>query len=201
MADGSRVTLNTDSAVRVAVSDTERRVDLEQGEAFFDVARDPSRPFVVVAGAQRVVVLGTKFSVRRERDEIRVIVSEGRVRVERRGGAGAQIPTADLTAGSIARSDGEALRVQKTAPSEVERYLSWREGFLVFQETPLADAVAEFNRYNAQKIVIEDAQLAGIPIDGNFRSNNVEAFIRLLENGFPVRIERTGDRVIVRANP
>lgn len=199
MADGSRITLNTDSAVRVAVTETERRVDLEQGEAFFDVAKDPSKPFVVVAGAQRFVVIGTKFSVRRERDEVQVIVSEGRVRMERSGTAGTQIPTADLTAGSIARSDGEALLIQRKTPSEVGQYLSWRHGFLVFQGTPLADAVAEFNRYNFQKIVIEDARLGEIPIDGNFRSNNVEAFVRLLETGFPVDIERGSGRIVVRA--
>lgn len=200
MADGSRVTLNTDSAVRVAVTETERRVDLEQGEAFFEVAKDPSRPFVVVAGAQRIVVLGTKFSVRREQDNVEVMVSEGRVRMERSGSSGTQIPTADLTAGSIARSDGAALQIQKRAPSEVERYLSWRGGFLVFEGTPLADAVAEFNRYSTRKIVIEDARLAGMFIDGNFRSDNVDGFIRLLETGFPVEIERAGDRIVVRSN-
>jgi transmembrane sensor len=200
MADGSHVMLNTDSAVRVAVTETERRVDLEQGEAFFDVAKDASRPFVVVVGAQRIVVVGTKFSVRRERNEVRVIVSEGRVRMERSGTDGMQIPTADLTAGSVARSDGDALFIQKRAPGDVEKYLSWRAGFLVFQDTPLADAVAEFNRYNTRKIVIEDARLAGMPIDGNFRSNNVDAFVRLLETGFPVDIERGGDQIVVRAH-
>jgi transmembrane sensor len=200
MPDGSRVTLNTDSAVRVAVTETERRVDLEQGEAFFDVAKDPAKPFVVVAGAQRVVVLGTKFSVRRDQNEVQVIVSEGRVRMERSGGRGTQIPTADLTAGSIARSDGEALRIEKKAPGEVEKYLSWRGGFLVFDGTPLADAVAEFNRYSTKKIVIEDPRLAGMSIDGNFRSNNVEAFVRLLETGFPIEIERSEDRIVVRSN-
>jgi transmembrane sensor len=83
MKDGSTITLNTDSGIRVAISDTERRVDLEKGEAFFEVAKDLNRPFVVRVGDERVTAVGTKFSVRREADDVRVIVTEGRVRVER----------------------------------------------------------------------------------------------------------------------
>src|SRR3981189_822736 len=73
MKDGSTVTLNTNSDIRVALSETERRVDLEKGEAFFEVAKDPNRPFVVRVGDQRVIAVGTKFSVRREPNHVRVI--------------------------------------------------------------------------------------------------------------------------------
>jgi transmembrane sensor len=199
MPDGSRVTLNTDSQIRVAVTETERRVNLEQGEAFFEVAKDPARPFVVAAGNQRVIAVGTKFSVRRDERGVRVVVIEGRVRVEPGSGAGAPVPPAEVSAGSVARSGGEGVLIEKKPLTEVEAYLSWRSGFLVFRETPLADAVAEFNRYNEQKIVLEDPHLAGMHIDGNFRSTNVSAFVRLLEDGFPVTIERSGNQILVRA--
>ncbi len=199
MADGSQVTLNTDSRIHVAVTERERRVELDRGEAFFEVAKDAVRPFVVVAGDQSVTAVGTKFSVRRDRDVVQVVVSEGRVRVEpRRGGSVKQAPVTELAAGSIARSDAGGLLIQKKPDSEVENYLSWRNGFLVFRGTALREAVEEFNRYNEQRIVIEDTRLAGLQIDGNFRSTNVDAFVRLLAGGFPVEVERRGDRILVR---
>src|SRR3984893_17167442 len=82
MPDGSHVTLNTDSQIRIALTDTERRVELGHGEAFFEVSKDPKRPFVVRAGDKRVIAVGTKFSVRREGDDIEIVVTEGKVRVE-----------------------------------------------------------------------------------------------------------------------
>jgi len=196
MSDGSRITLNTDSEVRVAVTETERRVDLEQGEAFFEVAKDPNRPFVVKAGNQRVVAVGTKFSVRRggDSDDVLVVVTEGRVRVE---SARTTAPPIEITAGNVARSGDAGVLVQQKPLAEVEVLLSWRSGYLVFKDTTLADAVAEFNRYNISKIVIEDASVAVIRIGGNFRSTNVEAFVRLLEDGFPIRVEQRDQRIVL----
>jgi transmembrane sensor len=195
MPDGSRVTLNTDSAIRVAVTQTERKVNLEHGEAFFEVAKDPSRPFVVLAGDKRVVAVGTKFSVRRDRDEVRVAVSEGRVRVERAESRGGEAPATQVGAGAIARAGDAGVLVQQKSLPELEDGLSWRNGFLVFRDTPLADAVAEFNRYNTRKIVIEDPAVAAIRIGGNFRSTNVDAFVRLLARGFPIHAEPRGDQI------
>jgi len=78
MRDGSKVTLNTDSQIRVTLTDSERRVDLKYGEAFFEVSKDPKRPFVVNAGGKRVIAVGTQFSVRRDANDIQVVVTEGR---------------------------------------------------------------------------------------------------------------------------
>jgi transmembrane sensor len=197
LADGSRITLNTDSEVRVAFAERERRIQLRRGEVFFEVAKDPSRPFVVVAGDRRVIAVGTSFSVRREHEDIRVVVSEGQVRMESSAGAVAQ-PVSILSAGSIASSDRQSVLVQKKTLNDVTQYLSWRTGFLVFQSTSLADAAAEFNRYNDDQIVIENATLAGMKIDGNFRSDNVDAFVRLLGQNFPVVIERHGRDIHVK---
>lgn len=197
LVDGSRITLNTDSEVRVAFVERERRILLRRGEVFFEVAKDRTRPFVVDAGDRQVVAVGTSFSVRREHEDIRVVVSEGQVRVESSVGAVAQ-PVSVLSAGSIASSDRQSVLVQKKTLNDVTQYLSWRSGFLVFQGTSLADAAAEFNRYNLDQIVIENATLAGMKIDGNFRSNNVDAFVRLLGQNFPVVIERHGRDIHVR---
>jgi transmembrane sensor len=103
MADGSQVTLNTDSVVRVAVNTTERKVDLQRGEAFFKVAKDPSRPFIVTVGEHRVIAVGTQFSVRREGTDAQIVVTEGTVRIETVEPT-PLIPAASLPAGSIAHA-------------------------------------------------------------------------------------------------
>ncbi len=199
MVDGSKVTLNTDSEIHVALSDTERRVELKQGEAFFEVAKDPKRPFIVNAGSKRIVAVGTKFSVLREADEVRVVVTEGRVRVEQSEGR-QHLPVTQLSAGSVARTAGGGVLVQDKPLPQAEEYLSWRSGFVVFHETVLADAVAEFNRYNRRKLVIEDPALAVIHIGGSFRSNNLDAFVRLLQDGFAIRADARGDVIVLSMN-
>lgn len=196
LRDGSKITLNTASEVRVAVTETERQVDLEQGEAFFEVAKDPEHPFVVRAADKRIVVVGTKFSVRRERNDLRVVVTEGAVRVEQER-AEPQTASIELPAGSVARATAGSMAIQERTLPEVEELLSWRSGYIVFHETSLADAVAEFNRYNIVKFVIEDPVVAGINISGNFRSTNVDSFARLLEVDFPLVVDRQGDRIVL----
>lgn len=195
LPDGSKVTLNTNSQIRVAVTERERRVSLEQGEAFFDVTRDPKRPFIVRAGDKLITVLGTRFSVRRDEDDVRVAVTEGMVRVDQLHGAG--LRGTRIVAGSVARTRDASVAVKNHSVSEVEELLSWRSGYIVLHETSLADAAAEFNRYNARKLVIRDAQVARITVSGNFRATSVDAFAHLLESGFPVSVERDGDRLLL----
>lgn len=198
MSDGSEVTLNTDSRIRLDVTETQRLVELQQGEAFFDVAKDPSRPFIVTAGSKRVVAVGTKFSVRRERNELRVFVTEGRVRVEDAAPvASVHDAVLTLSAGSLARGEDDALLVQKKTVPEIERHLSWRTGYLIFRDTPLAEAVAEFNRYNSQQIVIDEPRVAEIRVSGKFRPTQYEAFGRLMQEGFAVRMHRVGGDIVL----
>jgi transmembrane sensor len=198
LSDGSRVTLNTDSEIQLAVTDVERRVELKQGEAFFEVAQDPRRPFVVTIGDTRVVAVGTKFSVRREAADVRVVVTEGRVRVEK-SEHGRAVPITQLSAGSIARTGEGGVLVQEKPLPQAEEFLSWRTGFVVFHDTPLRDAVAELNRYNSRRIVIEDPELAALRITGNFRATNVDAFARLLQGAFPIHIDEVEQRIVLRA--
>ena len=208
ISDGSKVTLNTDSQIRVALTDTERRIDLKKGEAFFEVAHDVKRPFIVTAGTKRIIAVGTKFAVRREGDDVRVVVTEGTVRLESAGTAfkGAEVvPDPDtaavdagnpanragsneifLLAGAMARAlDGDVLVQNRTVP-QAEEALSWRQGYLTFHETTLAEATEEFNRYNKHKLSVGDPRLASLRISGSFRPTNYEAFVRLLEDGFSI---------------
>ena len=196
LADGSKITLNTDSQIQVEFGPTLRRVKLDQGEAYFDVSKDAARPFVVDVADERVTAVGTQFSVRRDNNDVRVLVSEGRVWIERRGDASKASRT-QLTAGSEARTSNTPVPIAPPAPAQVEQLLSWRTGYLVFRDTALADAVADFNRYSVRKIIIQDPAIAGIRIGGNFRSDDAEAFLWLLQTGFPIHVEQRSDRIIL----
>jgi transmembrane sensor len=196
LSDGSKITLNTDSQIHVELNPTMRRITLDQGEAFFEVAKDAARSFVVEIADKRVVAVGTKFSVRRDHNDIRVLVTEGQVRIERRG-ISSKAEQTPLAAGSEARTAQAAVLVDHPAPAQVEQLLSWRTGYIMFRDTALADAVADFNRYTARKIVIEDPAIAGIRIGGNFRSDDADAFLWLLQSGFPIKVEARGDRIIL----
>ena len=192
IADGSQVTLNTDSRIRVVLTSRERRIQLERGEAFFDVAQDKTRPFVVYVGHERVMAIGTKFAVRREGNEVQVVVTEGRVNVT-------AAHSRFLDAGDIAHASDSEVVVRTGALPEARRLLSWRNGYLIFRDTTLAEAVAEFNRYNTRHIFIADPAIAAIRVGGSFRATNTDAFLWLLQNGFPVRVESSAGEVILKA--
>jgi transmembrane sensor len=200
LTDGSKVTLDTNTRIHVHVTQTERRVDLEQGEAYFEVAKDLARPFVVSAGDKRIVAVGTQFSVRNERGEVRVIVTEGSVRVEREAGDTMR-HMMQLQAGSIARAGPDAVLVEDRPISELEQLLSWRTGRLSFDDSPLADAVAEFNRYNTRRIVIVDPAVAAIRIGGTFRATNIDAFVRLIASDFPITATTQGQEIVLTGKP
>lgn len=207
LADGSVVTLNTASRLRVEFAPNERRVILERGEAYFSVKRNAARPFVVVAGDHRIVDVGTQFSVRREPAGLRVVVTEGMVRLEspradvhsaRGAGFAPRLKTlaemdVRLSAGAVAFAQNGDLLVQKESVRQAEDMMTWRNGYLTFHDTTLADAVAEFNRYNDHQITIEDPQTAGIRISGTFRPTDYQAFVRLLHDGYSVDVRDTNE--------
>jgi transmembrane sensor len=197
LSDGSSVLLNSGGKLRVALTDKERLIKLETGEAFFDVAKDPERPFVVQAGQKRIVAVGTRFSVRRQDSEVQVIVTDGKVRVQPSSKAGSGKL---LTAGAMIRTERDALVVERKTPHEAEEALSWRSGHLIFKETPLADAVAEFNRYTRQQIVIDDPELAALRISGKFRSTYAGSFVELLEKGFGIGVRQADETIHLTAN-
>jgi len=201
LADGSRVTLNTDTRIRVDLTPSERGVDLARGEAYFEVAKDPTRPFVVHAGDKRIIAVGTQFSVRRDADGVRVFVTEGVVRVEQNKPGDGDRSIAQLHPGAIAHAARDGVMIQTKPVAEVEQLLTWRTGYLVFDHTPLGLAITEFNRYTKRRIVILDPQIAAIPIGGNFRTTNVEAFLRLVESDFRVVASDQGDEIVLTGAP
>lgn len=200
LSDGSRATLSGDTRIDVAMSRGERRIVLARGEAFFEVAKDRQRPFVVDADARRVVAVGTRFAVRRDGPDLRVVVTEGLVRLESASSQGQPpAPTALLPAGSSAHATRSGVLVRAGTVAEAERALDWRSGFLHFDDTPLAEAAAEFNRYSGRTLLMGDDATATLRIGGNFRWSNVDGFVRLLEQGFDVRVERRGEIIVLHS--
>jgi transmembrane sensor len=198
MSDGSNVILNTDSEIKVSIGEKERRIELARGEAFFSVAKDPTRPFVVTVGDQRIVALGTAFSVRRE-PALQVIVTEGAVRIESAEILAPSTGTRNsvLTAGTIAQSARNGVQVRHADVSQAEEQLAWRAGRIIFRDIALAVAVAEFNRYNERKIVIEDPAAMALTIGGVVRTTNVDAFVKLLEDGYGLHAQVRPDKIIL----
>jgi len=200
LADGSHATLSSDSELAVRMDRGERHVALVRGEAFFEVAHDAGRPFVVEAAGHRAVAVGTHYAVRRNADGMRVLVTEGRVRLEGEPGTdGRAAPSALLPAGSLATAGRDGVLVRSLPLAEAQRYLGWRDGFLAFDDVSLAQAAGEFNRFNARRLELADPAVARLRVGGNFRWSNLEGFVGLLEQGFPVRAERHEDRIVLHS--
>lgn len=200
LGDGSQVTLSSDSRIQVRFSRRERHIDLLRGEAFFAVRKDRRRPFVIAAGRRHVVAVGTAFAVRRSPAELRVVVTHGLVRLDSGPNrAGQPQPSTLLPAGSVAVANSVGIVVRSGPVAEAERQLDWRSGFLDFRDTSLAEAAAEFNRYNTRKLVLGDDAVAALRVGGHFRWSNLDTFVRLLELGFPVRVEAERERIVLHS--
>jgi len=194
LEDGSRIQLNTQSRVRTEISVNRRQVWVDRGEAFFEVAHRKDQPFVVYAGDRQITVLGTKFSVRRDGDKVVVSVLEGRVRVDEIK-ENRLIRSSIFVGGDIAMAEGEATLVTSRSEEKVENELSWRTGTLSFDEKPLPAIAAEFNRYNAKKLVLEGEAVSMIRITGTFPSDKPDAFARLLRDAYGLRIDDTAHEI------
>ncbi len=190
LPDGSQLTLNTDTVVRTRADEDRRLVYLDKGQAFFKVAKDKHHPFVVTAAGRTVTALGTAFDVRVDHGELKVVLVEGKVRVQaaeppRPADAAApavrpQAPMAtDMSAGSqlVAVNDAE----WRLTPTNVDRETSWLKGQLIIDNEPLGKVVEEVNRYSARKIAIADPALAGRRVSGNFAPGDVHGFAMILQ--------------------
>jgi transmembrane sensor len=196
LTDGSRVELNTASAMRTRVTAQRREVWLDRGEAYFDIAHRDGLPFLVHAGDRTITVVGTKFSVRRDGDQVIVSVVEGKVKIDdpQRPDDG---PAAIITAGDVAVARGPSTLLAPKSEERVESTLAWREGTLVFDRTSLAEAAAEFNRYNAKQIRIGDVETGTIRIGGKFQAGNAEAFVRLLHDAYGLRVDNRAEEIVI----
>ncbi|HTO42183.1 MAG TPA: FecR domain-containing protein [Rhizomicrobium sp.] len=196
LADGSSIELNTNTQVRVAISAAQRLITLERGEAYFQVAHDKARPFVVIAGNRRITDLGTKFVVRRGAEHLEIAVTQGRVRLEASDDARAFAPV-ELIEGEVVIANDKQILVKTKPEKKLAQDLSWRHGVLIFDHTTLGHAAREFNRYNAAKLIVEDPHVASLTIDGTFRSNNVEMFAHAAKDLLGLKIEPRGPDMVI----
>lgn len=205
LPDGSLLKLDTATRAEVTLYRDRRLVRLAEGQAMFTVTPDASRPFDVLTGRMQVTVVGTRFSVRNTRsglhqDGVGVQVEEGRVRVTMlEQGQSAAAPVL-LTAGQYVQSaaDGRLQAVQQQSSSGA---MSWREGRVDFERTPLAQALAEFERYTATGLVIRDPAVAALRVNGSFDLRQAEAFSKTLPLVLPVQLRvRDGQTEIAAAS-
>jgi len=190
--DGSLAAINTDTTLEVAFETGERAVRLDRGEAWFQVAKDRARPFVVSAGEVRVQAVGTAFSVRRKAVGAEVMVTEGVVEVwSGRGAPGVRLRVKAGEQVFVSDDAGASSPVKR--PLEMERALSWRDGQIVLDGDTIAAAAAEFNRYNSRKIVVVDPELEGRTVIGWFRTNEPESFAQAVgvAHGAEVKVSDT----------
>ena len=211
LADGSILTLNTNSRVEVVFKDQNRDIILKYGEIHIDVAHDPSRPLRVFAGERVVQAVGTAFSVKIDASQrVEVLVADGRVKI----GLHSQYPEGSNTAKtaaidaienqSIVAAKGERLildaqgeSLEVLEPEEIEVQLSWRKGNLVFRGESLRNAAAEVGRYTSIEFVFLDEDLKKIRVAGLFKAGDVNGFLNTLEANFNITNRRVGDQTIL----
>jgi len=186
LSDGTKIELDTNTSLRTREAGSTRTVMLERGQAYFDVVHDENHPFVVIAGTRRISDLGTKFSVYRNGENIKVVVKDGKVRLDDLGGTPGPPVIADINSVVIAKLDG-TLMARRTS-DEIDRELTWRHGLLIFNDEALPSVAREFNRYNVKQMrVAPNAQ--NIKIGGSFRANDVQGFKALLQQIFALKIQ------------
>jgi transmembrane sensor len=196
--DGSVVDLNTNSRIDVRLSGTAREVRLKRGEGRFQVAHDSARPFTVSAAGTAVRAVGTAFSVRlRESSQVDVLVSEGKVAI-----AAARVARAPpLSAGEAAVVLPDRVSVSRVEPQQLESRLAWTSGRLEFRGDTLAEAVAEFNRYNRRQLRLADGSLAALRVGGTFNATDPDSFAAALASAFHLRVDTVDPDAIVLKPP
>ena len=208
LADGSRITLGAKSLISVTYSDKQRRVLLERGEVFFDVAKDPRRPFIAVSGNRIITAVGTAFNVARHSDRIVVTVTEGTVVVEQDVETNPVIKTSNaktekhepdsaaiLKAGQqLAYSKDEVAEVVTT---DTEVVTAWRDGRLKYLGEKLRYVIADVNRYSDKPIRIGDAVAADIQFTGTVFQDNIDTWLESIAEVFPVSVSKMADGEVI----
>lgn len=189
LGDGTQITLAPQSAIEIDYAPGRRQVKLLRGRAFFAVAHEARRPFVVSAEGVSITDIGTAFEVGSSRNELTVIVSRGRVSVR-----APKEKLLEIAAGqSLRAKPGEAPNV---TPTDLQGSLSWKDGFLDFRSTPLAIAIAESEAYGGAKLKV-DTDVGEIRVSGRFRWGDTEKLARVLAQLYPIEIATDADGTLV----
>ncbi len=227
LEDGTVVALNTNTRIQVDYSNARRAITLVQGEASFDVAKNPERPFVVYAGTGLVWAVGTVFNIRYDAGQVDVLVTEGRVKVfsdaratdpaspSLKDATPATGNTVGTTTTEVVQKQreallgaGESLRYRQVIESlktieleERSRILAWHSGSLVFKGETLEQAIAEISRYTDKELVIADADLKQLRVGGHYKTDDIDSLLTSLGRGLDISVDYAADdRVLLSAS-
>ncbi|CAD6881211.1 hypothetical protein [Methylomonas albis] len=194
LADGSQMQLNTNTQLSVRLSWWRREIELQQGEAMFKVAHQAWRPFTVHTGDLQIKDIGTVFNVRHDTLGTAVSVLEGEVSLL----AGRSWFGENLAAGFSRKIDQNG-HWQKSGKTSVEQVAAWTSGQLLFDHTPLAEVVAELERYHTVRFAFADPALAKQTLSGSFNSADLKPFLQALEKILPIRVQRQKQTIVLYA--
>jgi transmembrane sensor len=196
LADGSVVHIDAGAAISVALSASERRIQLLSGRAFFAVAHDARRPFMVTANGTETVALGTQFEVRMQGAQTEVTLLEGSVAVSGPARSPGKAPWRErLTPGEQLRVASGAAPVRDEV--DANNVISWSRGWLEFRSTPLTEAIAQINRYSAKQVMLADASLAEFSVAGSFIAGDSESILSAIAEVLPIRVVDGGSREVL----
>lgn len=196
LADGSQVVLGAATRLDVDYTAGVRGLQLGDGEAYFEVAHNPQRPFVVRVGRLKVIAAGTAFNIRKTGARVEVVVTQGAIDVEdaaRNAGLASQqtrLPNDGairVAAGQLVVTEREGLTVR---PADRETATAWRHGSLQFVDEDLSVVVANLNRYSQQEVVIADRSLEGLRYTGTVMQGRESEWLAAIEQVFPIRVQR-----------
>ena len=191
LSDGSRILLNSDSALSVDFDGSQRRIRLYGGEAFFEVAADSERPFIVESGRGRIRALGTAFNIRNREKNVEVTVYEHAVRISLENGL-----TFDrLDEGRQLGFDNEEIGAPSAA--DLTRVASWRDRQMIFQDRPLVEVVRELEHYHRGLILVVGNRIEKLPVTGVFDTTQTDIVLKTIEQSLPVRIRKITDRLVL----
>lgn len=198
LSDGSVVQLNTDSQVKVSFTTHVRRISLEKGQARFQAVRNPARPFVVRAGDEQIVALGTSFDVRWTDQRLAIVLVEGHVAVL----PAADSYTAVTSPGAVTLDPGEKLEFESPtfavkSTVQLDREEAWVKGRVVFDSTRLGAAVAEINRYAPRRLKLVNPGLADLLISGTFSVDDPDAFARAVAQMLSLQVIEAPNSVLI----
>jgi transmembrane sensor len=200
LEDHSRIVLDAATRLRVRFTPDARIVELQDGQAQFSVAKDPTRPFKVKAGGQIIVAVGTEFTVEYVDSQVHVAMMEGKVAVVPT--AAPSSVSADASGEGISLIAGEELHVSRdgrsivTPKADLEAATAWRKGKVIIRSEPLRDAVQRMNRYSRLQIRIDDAALAAKQISGVFEAGDTQGFLNAIQRYLPVEADYADSRTV-----
>ena len=215
--DGSKITLNTDSQVRVEMTSAARRIVMDRGEAYFEVAPDPLRPFTVEVGGQAVTAYGTAFNLRRLGDGFTLALMDGCLALHRQGGeppidppwldskgdpGGVEQTIGEglgLRAGTVVHFNAHTQTMRARHEPGLGQRQHWRQGRLSFRDQPMSAVIAELSRYSEKPIRIHDAHIGDTRVFATLQLDSIDGALATLENALPIRVVPKVSEIVIMA--